>query len=170
MVLSGCGGKADRPSTLPTLSKAPSASLSPTQSPTTKPSPAGPTAASAAAFVRAYYAAVNKGDVSGRVPSSLRAYSAKGCAICQEDLKYEQYLERVGRHTEKPILKLRSVSPQAVNGGTTTVTVTLEAPAGIEVDLKGKKVRSIPPRPNFAESVALVWHKGQWLITDITDF
>ena len=48
-----------------------------------KPTPSGPTATGAAAFVRDYYAAVNKSAIIGS-SKGLSGYTSAGCQICQE--------------------------------------------------------------------------------------
>ena len=79
--MAGCSSESSNAKPLAPLSATPTPTASVNKTATPSLSATGPTAASAAAFVRAYYAEVNKSAITGNA-NGLEKYSSKRCSIC----------------------------------------------------------------------------------------
>lgn len=170
----GCSTSGDRPQPIAALSSAassPSAVAQPSSSPSVMPkeTPPGPTPASAAAFVRAYYAAVNKASLAG-TDRNVRQFVDASCRICAETLSYLQYLRQNGLRNTAPPLALLTATAQAPEHGLTVVSASLRTLAGSEINFAGRAVRHFRGKPTFSEGISLNWRKGRWVITNISEY
>ncbi len=170
-VLGGCSSGNAGPQRLAPVTRPPAAGRSPSTTPSPSATPTGsrgPTAANAAAFVRAYYAAINKAAVTGR-PARLQPFVTNSCSICRDYQGSIIRSARAGHHLVKPPLVLRHTRgyPKRM---LSTVTVLIGAPSVAILDQDNRRVGVVPFRRSYAESVALAWDGRSWRITDITEF
>lgn len=167
-VLAGCTSDPQpRAQPLPPLSSTRPTPITP---PPPTPSPTGPTAANAAAFVRAYYAAINRAAVTGKV-GNIKSFVSPGCLYCKHDIATIVDLEHRAQHESDSPYSVNQVHAYPPSGLATTVTITLSIRPMSRLDTKNQRVESGGSgRSAYSESVALAWVKGRWKITDIQEF
>jgi hypothetical protein len=167
--LAGCSSESSNAKPLAPLSATPTPTASVNKTATPSLSATGPTAASAAAFVRAYYAAVNKSAITGNA-NGLEKYSSKRCSTCRDYVASTKHYEIRHQRLDGPPFTLLSARGDPVEGTITTVALSLSSPAQNVIDVRGQRVERLPSRNRYSASAAVKWSRTGWLITDIVEF
>lgn len=127
--------------------------------------PPDPSARSAAAFVRAYYAAVNRDSRLGR-GATVKRYGMRSCTICGVTSKFLDELLRKKVHTAGNLLLLMSVAASPPIDKYSTVAVKLVALANSELSRTGRVVHRWPQDKVFRGNMG-VWYDPRYKIVDI---
>ena len=168
--VAGCSSESSNAKPLAPLSATPTPTASVNKTATPSLSATGPTAASAAAFVRAYYAAVNKSAITGNA-NGLEKYLSKSCSTCRQDVLDTKDLQRSHQRLDRAPYRLIDVTPYPPTGYSTTVTAVIDRPKANVLSLQsGRAVAFIPLRARSSSSLALIFSRMRWVIVGVRDF
>ncbi len=160
VLVTGCSGGSDKPSTLPLLTPTPSPSASPTPTPT---DPAV-TPVSLEAFVRFYFKQLNVA-FSTNDAALIRRYSDPICKTCNN---YAASIAgKPGEFTRGDTFVLSDVAVPPLGTGVTDVEVFGDVPARAVVDKAGTVLRKITSDGQFHLTVSIAREGRAWRVASI---
>lgn len=163
--LAGCSGDPQAPSTLPSLSSAPSAA-----SPSASPSPSGinaPTPEGASAFARYWYAEI-QAAFANRDPDRLRVLSAPGCVACDQYVRSVTRLRDENERVDNYRIEIVAAeAPALADASTAEVTVVYNTDGATRYDSQGNVVREDPARQLVEQTLILSRSGSSWKVAEV---
>lgn len=162
----GCGGEEEKPSSLPPVTSAPSATPSATSA--VPPSAQAETPQAAAAFARFFYAEVERA-FNSKDPSIVEALSAPGCEAC--DL-FAGSLTALRDNNERitPVdFEVVFAEAPAFSGPEARVDLAYNTVAVQRFDASGELIYEEPATKNDQVQLTLVRSGSSWLVQEVQD-
>lgn len=166
VLAAGCsgGGDGEASPTLPPITEAPS------ESPSAAAVPSEATAATpegAAAFVRFFYAQVEKAYRS-KDPELVSALALPGCSACERFETSISSLRDEGQRTEGLIYDIVTSVAPPIDGDAARVDVVYNGPEVVRYDAAGNVVNREPAAEFVNEQVDLRMVDGSWRVVEVT--
>ena len=165
VLLAGCSSESERPTTLPPVSAAPSASASAAASVVPVKAQAE-TPEGAAAFARFWYEEIGRA-FADKDPEIIRRLSAPGCETCGLFVSSLTKLRQNDERTTAVIYDIVFAEAPAIDGSEARVDVVYDSPAIKRYDASGKIIREEPAVEGFAETLVLDRSSGRWLVSEV---
>lgn len=164
LAVSGCAANRPAPRSASPRPIAVASSKAPGAPPAEPETPAG-----AAAFVRAYFAALNWVYESLQI-SAAKNYSLSQCGACNSFERFiEQEVIAKRLHFSGGTYQLLSVTPDPEGvGNLEPVDVTFDFPAQNLIDSRGQIVNSQAAQSDVLVNVELAWVQDRWYVVRVT--
>lgn len=162
-VLAGCTGDGDKPQTLPTI-KSPSPAASPSPPMTTAAPTSDMSARGVEAFIRSYYAEINRAIETGDV-KALTSYSIPACP-CRR-LVASIMAKSAGSSIRGGHFTIHVVSPHDVMPTLAGAQVLYDVEEAKVVKPDGTVVQTVKAESGARDDLSLVRSNGKWLVANV---
>jgi len=164
-VLAACSDDGDKPQVLPSVS---TPSPTPSQSPAPSVSPTGSDASAAGveAFIKSYYAEINKAISTGKV-DSLRQLSVPGCG-CRQLVDFIAN-GNGGPNVTGGRFAIRDIATHDVTATLAGAKVTYDVAAAEIHDSSGRVVKRLPAYTAAQDDISIVRHGSAWLVAEVVE-
>jgi len=162
--VAGCSSSdGEKPRALPTIPTATPSSTSPTP---LASATADTSAASVVAFIKSYYAEINRAVATGNV-EALRALSVPGCG-CRQLVEFIAD-GNGGPNVTGGRFTIRNIATHDVTPTLAGAKVTYDVAAAEKRDSSGKLVKRLPAFTAAQDDLSIVRHGDSWLVAEVVE-
>lgn len=162
-VLAACSDDGDKPQVLPSVTT-PSPTPSKSPAPSVSPTGSDASAAGVEAFIKSYYAEINRAIETGDV-STLTSYSVPACP-CRRLV--ESIREKTtGSRIQGGEFTLSTVSPHDVTPTLAGAEVLYDVAKAEVVKSDGRVIETVKAAPGARDDISVVRYNDRWLVSNV---